>query len=219
MILNNKIQEKGSIDIWMITTISLIVLVIGIGAFAIWSFTNYNEQKTDVDSKISIATAAAEKEQADNDEVKFAQREKELNRAFSGPEDYGLVGFNYPKTWSVYLAEDATSGGTFEAYFNPVYVPAISTSQQYALHITIEQEDYDKALAGFDEAVKKGDLNSSTVTIGGTSGVRLDGTFSEDIRGSMVLFKIRDKVVTIRTDSDVFKPDFDALIPTITFNQ
>jgi hypothetical protein len=48
--------------------------------------------------------------------------------------------------------------------------------------------------------------------------IRLDGSFSTDIRGSAVIFKIRDKTVTIRTDADTFKPDFENIIKTINFN-
>jgi hypothetical protein len=66
--------------------------------------------------------------------------------------------------------------------------------------------------------VNKGDLKSSAVQINGEAGTRLDGAFSKDIRGSAVIFKIRDKTVTIRTDADTFKADFDALVATIKFN-
>ena len=51
------------------------------------------------------------------------------------------------------------------------------------------------------------------------NGTRLDGSFTEDIRGSAVIFKIRDKTVTLRSDAETFRADFDALIKTITFNK
>jgi hypothetical protein len=66
--------------------------------------------------------------------------------------------------------------------------------------------------------VKSGALQSSTIKINGVDSTRLDGNFTKDIRGSAVLFKIRDKTVTIRTDADTFKPDFDALVASIKFN-
>lgn len=55
--------------------------------------------------------------------------------------------------------------------------------------------------------------------IGDQNGTRLDGSFTEDIRGFAVIFKIRDKTVTIRSDAETFKGDFNALIQTITFNK
>lgn len=199
--------------------IVIIILFAGVLAFAVWSFINYMDQKTDVDARVSTAVATAEKEQADADEAKFLARDKEPNREFVGPDDYGQLTFNYPKTWSVYINKDASSGGTYEAYMNPLTVPTVSTSQQFALRIIIEEKDYDKAIASYDALVKKGDLKSSSVTVGEATGTRLDGAFSSNIHGSAVIFKIRDKTLTIRTDAETFKTDFDALITTIKFNQ
>ena len=215
----HKTRENGSAKSWMITTIGLIVLSVGLSVFAAWAFMNYNDQKTNVDTKIAAAVATAKKVQADADEVKFIQRDKEPMRQFTGPDDYGRVTFNYPKTWSVYVSKDALNGGTYEAYLNPITVPPISSTQQFAIRVLIEEKDYDKVVTGYDSLVKKGDLKSSSVTADGTNGARLDGSFNKDIRGSAVIFKIRDKTLTIRTDANTFTADFDALIATIKFNQ
>ncbi|MEI7539207.1 MAG: hypothetical protein WCJ36_00340 [Candidatus Saccharibacteria bacterium] len=214
-----KSHEDGFSNSWMVATISLIVAVAILAGLAVWSFVNYNDQKNNVDIKVSSAVASAKKTQADSDETKFAQREKEPNRQFVGPDDYGRVTFDYPKTWSVYINKDASDGDTYEAYLNPITVPPVSSTQQFALRVTIEQRDYDTAITSYDSLVKKGELKSSSVTVGGVVGTRLDGKFSDDIRGSAVIFKIRDKTLTIRTDADTFKADFDTIITTIKFNQ
>jgi hypothetical protein len=88
------------------------VLSLGAIAAAVWGILNYTEQKTNVDCKIDVAVITAKKEQADSDEVKFSEREKEPNRQFVGPDDYGRLTFNYPKTWSVYVSKDAATGGS-----------------------------------------------------------------------------------------------------------
>jgi len=203
----------------LILSVALGLLLVGVIIFAIWAFMNYNEQKTDVDGKVSVAVADAKKTQADDLEAKFAARDKEPNREFVGPEDYGRLTFNYPKTWSVYVAKDVSEGGNYEAYLNPVSVPAVSDAQQYSLRVKIEQTDYDKVISSYSSLVKKGDLKSSAVNANGSAGTRLDGNFSKNIRGSAVVFKLRDKTITLRTDADTFKTDFDALITTIKFNQ
>lgn len=211
-------QERGAISGSLIAIIGLSVLVVTAGSAAIWAYVNYNEQKTNVDSKISLAVAEAKKEQSDQDEEKFAQREKEPNRQFVGPDDYGRLTFNYPKTWSVYEARDVSRGGSYEAYLNPVTVPPVSSVQQYALRVSIEEKDYDQVVKSYEELVKKGDLRNSTTSANGNNGTRLDGSFSKNIRGSAVIYKIRDKTLTLRTDADTFKPDFENIIETINFN-
>jgi hypothetical protein len=213
-------RENGSIDVWMITAICLMVLSLALGGLSIWSYINYSDQKTNVDTKVNAAVATAKKVQADADEVKFTEREKQPNRQFVGPDDYGRLTFDYPKTWSVYVSGSTTSGGTYQAYLNPVSVPSVNTiSQLFALRVNIAQQDYNKAVSSFDTLVKSGALKSSSVTVNGVTGVRLDGNFTKDLRGAEVMFKIRDKTLTVRTDANTFLPDFNALVQTIKFNQ
>jgi hypothetical protein len=147
----------------------------------------------------------------------YQQAEKEPNRIFTGPSDYGSLSFKYPKTWSVYEVSDATNGGDYEAIFNPGVIPPESDDQQYALRVTIESTAYEKVVAKYDKFVKKGDLKSSSITLNDQSGTRLDGKFSDDIRGAAVIIKIRDKTVTIRTEADTFLEDYNKLLKTVTF--
>lgn len=219
MTYTSKVNQGGQANAWMIATICLIIVTSAAGGLAIWSFMTYNDQKTNINATVETAVSKAKKDQADIDEAKFLERDKEPNRQFVGPDDYGRVTFNYPKTWSVYVDKDASDGGDYEAYLNPVTVPTVSSLQQFALRVMIEQRDYDKVVDDYSSYVKSGDLKSSSVTADGNTGTRLDGKFSSDIRGSLVLFKIRDKTLTIRTDAATFKTDFDALITTIKFNK
>lgn len=210
--------ERGSVSGSLIAIIGLIILAVTFGSLAIWGYVSYSQEKTNVNNKVDLAVATAKKEQADADEAKFAQREKEPNRQFVGPDDYGRLTFNYPKTWSVYVAKDVSKGGTYEAYLNPVTVPPVSPTQQFALRVTIEQTPYDAVIKSYEPLVKTGKLSSTVTSANGNNGTRLDGNFTKDIRGAAVVYKIRDKTVTLRTDADTFKPDFENIIKTINFN-
>lgn len=215
----NQFPSAGVSKKWVVIgVVGIITTLIAVG-FLVWALINYMTEKNTVDSQVATAVAEARKLQADEDEKKFQEREKSPSRQFVGPEDYGRLTFDYPKTWSLYVEKDATTGSTYEAYMNPVAVPPISNSTQVALRILIESKDYDQVINSYQTAVRRGDLTSSTVQADQQSGTRLDGRFSADIRGSAVIFRIRDKTVTLRTDADTFKPDFDALISTITFNK
>lgn len=217
--VNNIPKEKHHINIWLITTILLFLVVAGLAGLSVWLYSNYTDQKTNVDGKIEVAVSAAKKAQSDSDNIKFTEREKEPYRQFVGPDDYGRVTFKYPKTWSAFVNRDATTGGNFEAYLNPVSVPPISQNTQYAIRVFIEERNYDLVLTKYDSLVKKGDLKATGVVADDNNGTRLDGNFTKNIRGSAVIFKIRDKTLTIRTDANTFVADFNKLISTIKFNQ
>lgn len=218
--LEGHINEQGLANPWLVVSIITIITTLGLAGGMGWALMNYIDQRDNVDTKVTSAVNSAVKVQADKDALYFEQEDKKPNREFVGPEDFGELRFDYPKTWSTYISTEASSGGTYKAYLNPVAVPPISTRQQFAGRVTIETKDYDKVLSSYQDLVKKGDLKSSTVkAANGQDGTRLDGNFSKDIRGSAVIFKIRDKTITVSTDADTFKSDFDALVGTITFNQ
>jgi hypothetical protein len=213
--------EVGAINGSMIAIAALILLVIVFGSFGIWSYLNYTEQKSNVDTKIADAAAKATLEQATKDEEDFAKREKEPMRQFVGPSDYGRLTFDYPKTWSAYQDTDISGGGgvTYAAYLNPILVPPVSDKTKFALRITIEQKIYDKALDVYAPLIKKGDLKSSVYSDGIHTGTRLEGKFNKDIIGTAVLIKMRDRTLTLRTDGDVFKSDFESILKTVKFNE
>lgn len=216
----NKItqNQKGSQAGWMIATIVLGVLVVGVGGLAGYIYIQYKDNKTFLDEKVSKAVLESNKEQADKLEKDFAEREKLPTRTFAGPEDFGRLTFSYPKTWSVYVEDDGSDRGDYEAYMHPITVPTIDDKTPYALRIKILNEDYDKVISSYDELVKKGDLKSSATVISGVPAVRLEGKFSQDLQGYMILFRVRDKTVTLQSNAEIFKEDFDKLLETVTIN-
>jgi hypothetical protein len=210
-------KEQGAITPSLIAAIVFGVLTLGFAGFGFWSYTNYNEQKTDVDGKIALAKAEAKKEQGDSDEAKFAEREKEPRREWVGPDDYGRLTFDYPKTWSAYVAKyPKVSSDAYEVHLNPVSV--VNGEPQYALRVVIDSNSYEKTLDTFKEEIKKGDLRSSVTSANGQTGTRLDGNFTKDLRGAAVVYRLRDRTIFIRTDTDTFKPEFENIIKTLKFN-
>ncbi|HRQ86599.1 MAG TPA: hypothetical protein PLY16_00645, partial [Candidatus Saccharibacteria bacterium] len=205
--------------LFIVLTIVLGLLAVGATIFAVMTAIDANTKQQTIDAQVDQAVAEARKDQADQDEAKFAEQEKLPHRTFSGPEDFGSVSFDYPKTWSVFIEKDATSGSAYQAYLHPIAVPPVEAKQRFALRVIIENRDYDRVVAGYESAVRKGDVSSSTVKMGDQTGTRLDGILATDIRGAAVIFKIRDKTLTLRTDADTFKNDFDALVKTLAFKQ
>lgn len=212
-------HEEGGVSLMLIMVIILAATTVVFGGLSIWAYTEYQRVSTDVNGQVKIAVVEAEKVQQEADEKKFAEREKEPNEQFVGPDDYGRVTFTYPKTWSVYESSDPTRGGKYESYLHPKTVPRISGTTQFALRVTIEERDYDEVIDSYKTKVNNGELASSASTSQGNVGTRFDGNFSQNIRGSAVVYKIRDKTLTLRTDANTFKPDFENIIKTVSFNQ
>lgn len=203
----------------LLTSIVLGVLTVGLGGFSLWAYLNYQDQKNNTDAKIAVAVADAKREQGEADQAAFLEQEKIPTRQIVGPADLGQVKLSYPKTWSVYVDKDG-GGNSYEAYFYPLVVPPLTSGTPYALRVSIVNNKYESVLGGFNERLKNGQLKANPVTIVGVDGTRLDGAFSNSIRGSMVLFKIRDKTLQVYTQSTNFQGDFDNIIlKTLEFNK
>ena len=208
--MNERSHEAGSVNPLVISNVLLAVLTIGFGGVMVWALVNYTDQKENVDAKVAVAVAAAKKEQSGEDEKLFLEREKAPYDQYVGPDDLGRVTFNYPKTWSVYQSK--TDANSMEAYLHPGTVPSIQQGQQFALEVKVRDQSSDQVLRTYESLVKKGDLKSTQVVINGFSATRLDGAFSKEIKGSIVIFKLRDKALTLSTDAETFRSDFDNII-------
>ncbi len=203
----------------LIIVISLVAVTF-IGLF-VWTLVRYNDASTDLDKKISDAVAIAEEKQALELEKEFSEREKDPYRTFSGPADYGELTFEYPKTWSVYVASDAAKGGDFSAYFNPIEVEPMSNTTVNALRLTIQNKNFESVAQDYQKAIEARDsnLNMESITVFETAANRYSGTIpGTEFNGYVVIFKIRDKTAILRTDSVLFKEDFDRILETVTFN-
>ena len=204
----------------LIIVISLVAVAF-IGLF-IWTLVRYNDASTDLDKKISDAVAIAEEKQALELEKEFAEREKNPYKTFSGPADYGELTFEYPRTWSVYIASDASKGGDFDAYFNPIEVNPISDETVDALRLTIRDTDFESVAKEYQKALeaRNSNLSVESITIfNGTAANRYSGTIPKtELNGYIVIFKIRDKTAVLRTDSVLFEEDFNRVLETISFN-
>ena len=191
-----------------------------VGLF-IWMMVQYNDVSTDVNAQIKTAVDAAKMEQSLEDEAEFAEREKDPYRDFAGPADYGQLSFKYPKTWSVYIASDASKGGDYEAYLNPIEVNPVSANTINALRVTIRDKAFDDVVQEYQRFMENRDANLSveSVTVAGTTANRYTGTIpNTELNGVIVIFKIRDKTAILQTDSMLFVEDFNTLLSTVQFN-
>lgn len=216
--MQQRSSESGSTNPLLVSSILLGLLAAGLAGFSAWSFTSYLDYKNNVDGKVAAAVTKAESAQAQKLEKDFVEREKQPYIKFNGPDDLGHLTFDYPKTWSVYIAKNG-SAGDFEAYLNPNSVPAVTATQPYATRVIVDDRPYDTVLKSYESLVKSGKLKSSPITVNGFTGIRLDGAFSAQREGSSVLFKVRDKTLIVSTDASAFRADFDTVVvKSLDFN-
>ena len=222
---NSGAKSFSKQTLWMVIAIVAGLAAVTFIALFIWMYSQWSSAKTDVDGQIEAAVATAVNEKAEEMENQFVEREKIPYSLFAGPVDYGELAFEYPKTWSVYVAEAATTGGDFNAYFNPIQVDAVGKETVNALRVTIRDESFDDVTEEYQKAMDKKDSNLTitSVTIGKDQNItanRYTGTIpNTDLSGFIVTFKIRDKTAVLQTDSVLFQADFDKLLGTVTFNE
>lgn len=222
-----KSREAGEANPFLIATIFLGVAAVALGIAFGWAYMQYTDYKDNSDQKANVAAEEARETQSAEDAKKYLEEAKKPTLNYKAPSDWGAVSFEYPKTWATYNDRDGTSGtsnNAYSTYFYPKTVPPINNKTAFALRLLIENKAYETVLRTYDSKVKKGDLKVVPITIGktddfkGYTGVRINGLFDEGITGSAVLFKIRDKTLTMRTDSQDFMHDFDnTVLPSLKF--
>ncbi|MDO5480324.1 MAG: hypothetical protein Q4F58_01455 [Candidatus Saccharibacteria bacterium] len=217
-----KRDTKSLIKTIAIIALSLLSLTF-IGLF-IWMFVEYENASTNVEGQVADAVVKAVDENTTKLEDEFTEREKYPFKTFAGPADYGELTFEYPKTWSVYVAKDARAGGDFEAYFNPVEVNEVSETTINALRLAIKDTAFDEVAAEYQDALENEEnpLKLESVTIGKGMNItanRYTGNIpGTEFNGIIVIFKIRDKTAIMQTDSILFQADFDTLLSSVRFN-
>ncbi len=206
-------DERGSVALFIALGISILLIVI-IAIFGIWAFSSRQDYKDNSDQKAAAAVAAAVKKEDAKKDADFVEKEKNPFRTYTGPEQYGKVTIQYPKTWSAAINE-GTSGTVIDGYLHPNFVPSLQSATNFALRVQVVQSTYDAVLKGFDSSVKTGRVKVTPYVApkqSGVTGARLDGQLTTQKSGTMVLLPLRDKTIKIWTESDQFVGDFNNII-------
>ncbi|MBQ6510399.1 hypothetical protein IJI94_00280 [Candidatus Saccharibacteria bacterium] len=213
--------KHGSSSLVKTAALAIVSLIaVGLAVLSIYLFVQLDDARTNVEGQIDEAVAIKVKENSDQLEAEFAEREKQEYRDFLGPVDYGELSFKYPKTWSLYIARDAANGGDYEAYMNPLEVHAVSNTTIYALRIFIYNRSFESVADSYNGSLSSGNLSLEIRDLGnGVNANVYTGTLNNGFYGRAALLKIRDKTVLLQTDSQLFFDDFDNIIlHTITYN-
>jgi hypothetical protein len=221
--MQNK-SQRGEINVLLIPVILLALFLTGAIAFGYWAFSERQDYKFNSDKKSAAAANAARKDEDIIKDKAFVEAEKQPLTGYDGPEAYGSVHVDYPKTWSVYINSLANDTQPLDSYFNPRIVPSVQDqSSVYALRVQIVTTAYSKVVAGYASAVKQGQVTVNPYAlpkVPGVTGVRIDGLIHAGKKntGSMVVLPLRDKSIEIWTENAQAIGDYNNIIlPNITF--
>lgn len=217
----SKINQRGSVDSWLIAFIFTFIVFLAAAGFGFWAYMGKQDYKENVDAKIVVAVDKAVAVNSKKQEAEFLEREKEPLRIYNGPEAYGSVSISYPKTWSAYVDDSGKSSAPLDGSFNPKYVPGITSGASVALRVQVTNTKYAQSIKTFESAVKAGKATVvpySLPKVPGIVGLRVDGEIMTGKQGSLIILPLRDKTITVWTEAAQFISDFNTIIlPNLTF--
>jgi hypothetical protein len=218
--MNN--QQRGILNVLLIPVIFLAMLLMGISAFAYWSYSSRQDYKNNTDQKVNTAVTTAIQQTQAIDAKNYFQKEKDPLDTFTGPSSFGSVIFKYPKTWSAYVAEASTSQTPINGYFYPGVVPDVtSQSNAYALRVQLIEQSYANSMQQFIGNVSSGQLSVSQYALPklpNVIGSKLQGQLTSNKQGTMVVVPLLNMTLEIWTESSQFQSDFvNTVLPSLTF--
>jgi len=213
-------EERGSVAM-VVTVVMLVVLLLAAVGFGVWAFMGRQDYKNNVDSKIKAAVQDNSKAVRAQDAKEYAEAAKNPLKTYTGPEAYGSVTLQYPRTWSAYVVTG--SGQPLDAYFNPDVVPSISDQKSvFALRVQVVATAYSQSVAPYKNLQKQGKVTVSPYalpTVSSVVGVRIDGQIAPTKQGSLVILPVRDKTLKLWIESNQFAADFNnTILPKAGFS-
>ncbi len=219
-----KLNSSGSSTAYVITIVSLSLLSVILLVFGIWSFMQRSEYKNQSDKKSAAAVELAKAAQKEDLESEFAEKEKSPYKTYTGPLSFGAPSVKFPKTWSGYVLDKAT-GTVIDGYFYPSIVPDINSDTAFAFRVKVVDGFYSDQLKQLQKHVDSGKLKAQPFTpknVPSVSGLMLTGEIPDSKQkrqGIMIVLPLRDKTLTMWTESADFSNDFvNVILPSLTFN-
>lgn len=221
-----KLRDDGAVSGALIVAILAILISLGLGAGFYWSYIEMAHYKNDANSLAQGAAKDAADKQKKSDKDAFGKDYADFPNAFAtfqAPAQFGNVTFQYPRTWSQYVAENDNK---YVAYMNPTPVPPIGdATTPFAIRVVIDSTPYNQVIKQYQGRIQSTPplLSATTLNtgVGGVaSGTRIDGQFTDSITGAAAFFDILGGNYTLEifSDSQDFVPYFDqTILPTLKY--
>jgi hypothetical protein len=210
-----KHNQDGSANSLLVSAI-LVILLIAALVFGVWSFKGRQDYKNNVDIKVAAAVTVAKQLESTAKDTQFAEAQKSPLKTYTGPQTYGSIVFQYPKSWSGYVDDTGNnSNALIDAYFSPNLVPSLtSTNSTFSLRVQVSSQSYSQYVQSLSRSNSSAPAISAYALpkVPGQIGIQLSGTLPDGKQGTMVVLPLRDKTLLIWTDSTQFLSDFNNYI-------
>lgn len=209
---------------YIIGLVVLSILLIASLIFGFWAFAQMTDYKNNVDAKIAVAVADAEKATTAINTAAFADEQMKDTKKYIGPSSYGTITVDYPKIWSGYVAIDDNSNDPLKAVFHPDVVPALTgnnKTQAIALQVEVVNDEYDKVVDKSQRYVEDGSATAAAYALPlmpDQVGIKITGKINQNFVGTQVILPLRDKTIIITAETDQFANDLETyILPKMSF--
>lgn len=219
----NKHNQDGGLNVLLFPLILASLFLIGALAFGAWAYSSRQDYKQNTDQKVAAAVAVAKSQESTAKDVIFAEESKKPLKPYNGPEAFGSIVIQYPKTWSSYVDETGSGSAAVDGYFYPGTVPSISSQNStFALRLQVLSQGYSTVITALNGQLQQGQVKVSPYALPKVPtvvGVRVDGQITPTKNGSMVILPLRDKTLELSTQGDQFIADFNNyILPNASFS-
>ncbi len=227
MLKHNQNDQKGAGSLSLLFGLTVVLLIAAI-AFGVSAYSKEQDYKSNVDAKVATAVAAAQQQQTAVDTAANAKADELPLRTYQGPEAYGSVVVEYPKTWSAYVDDTGNGSALVDGYFNPGTVPSISSgaASVFALRVQVVNQPYATVAASFASSSSS---QPPTVTayslpkVPQAVGIEVSGQLSNNgsgpVSGTMVVLPLRANTLEIWTQGTQNLSDFNNnILPNFSFS-
>lgn len=219
-----KLNQDGSGNSLLGPLLIAVVLLVASLAFGIWAFSGRQTYKTKTDQIVQTAVSSAQQKQQTSDSKQYAIDSEKPLITYNGPEAYGSLVVNYPKTWSSYVDTANTASTPVDGYLFPSTLPSVSDngSTNFALRVQVSSTPYNQILTQYAGLEQNGSTTAhaySLPKLPNVVGVELTGQMINRKSGTLVILPLRNQSLLIWTEGNQYLNDFNNnILPNFSFS-
>ncbi len=222
-ILSMKHNQNGFSTL-LFSFIATIILLIVVIVFSVWAYSGRQKYKNNVRDIVNAAVNKAVANQKNIDNQQFLVAEQSPYTAYYGPQSYGSLVVQYPKTWSSYVN---TTGGNYplDGYFFPGTLTSVSDNSpvNFALRIRVDNEPYSQVISQYSSLQSSGLVTVSSYSlpkVPSVVGVKVTGQMLSNAQKNAtdIILPLRSQTLEIWTEGGSYLSNFNTILQSLVFS-